>query len=155
MKRNYRRPLLVPACIALLLLIWGSANLFFSFRQGAFPVVGWETEHSRVFGTLWLIVFGSVLLPAYLYALALGVLSFLNRTGDHEPAPQLYWTMAANVTCLLVLLTFCARVAVTAWFPGQMHPPLDDYHGGVVPGVIATLFMLFVAVTFYKVARSL
>jgi hypothetical protein len=155
MKQKNSRPLLIPACAAFVLLTLGVWDMHTSLVHGTFPLVGWETKHSTAFGTLWLIVFVVVLLPAYMYAIALGTLGVFGRNEEYQPAPRFYWTMAANITCLLVLLTFCVRVAVTAWFPSQMHPPLDDYRGGVVPGVIATLFMVFVAVTFYKVARSL
>ena len=144
----------MPASVALVLLVWAGWIMYTSFKYGTLPVAGWETDCPKLFGTLWVLTFVIVLLPAYVYAIGLGILALLERHEELEPAPKSYWPVAANTTCLLILLTFCARVAVTAWFPGDMHPPLGDFHGGVLSGLIATLFMGFVTVTFFKVARS-
>lgn len=146
--------LLLPASVAAVLLLWACWILYTGFKYGRLPVAGWETEHHYIFGTAWLLVFLVILLPAYGYAMTLGVLAVLERHDSNQPQPDNYWPVAVAVTVMLVLITFCARVAVTAWFPSDMHVPLNEYQGGMAAGFVATLIMGAVLVIFYRVARS-
>lgn len=154
MKPKKPMALLLPANVAVVLLLWACWILYTGYKYGRLPVAGWETEHRYIFGTVWLVVFLVILLPAYVYAMALGVLALLERNDADQPQPKNYWPVAVAVTVMLILITFCARVAVTAWFPSDMHAPLSSYQGGMVAGFIATIVLGAVLVTFYRVAMS-
>lgn len=110
-----------------------------AFADGAFPLVGWQTEHRLPFGLAWLVISLTVLLPAYLGAIGLSVLAIRearSEVPDHRDNP---WPGAILISVLLVLLTFCARVAVTAWFPEELHPPLHSLNGGLLTGLVVTV----------------
>jgi hypothetical protein len=147
-------PLLLPGLFALILLLWAGWVAYTAFRDGSLPVVGWRTAHRYWFGWAWLIAFGFVLLPAYLYAIGLGLLGLVERSTQNSPASQNFWLVAIGITALLCLVTFATRVAVTAWFPEPMHPPLGQFEGGWPVGFIATAGLVVVVLFFYKVARS-
>ncbi|NOS71319.1 MAG: hypothetical protein HOP33_15470 [Verrucomicrobia bacterium] len=148
-------PLLLPGGFALILLVWAFWIAYTAFKNGSMPVVGWDTDHEKVFGFAWLTAFVIVLLPAYLYAIGLGILGLLERRNSNgQPVPQNYWLMAIAITSLLCLVTFCTRLAVTAWFPEQMHPPLEHFHGGIIAGIFATSLLALVTGIYYKFARS-
>lgn len=147
--------LLIPGFFALLLLTWAGWITFTAFKDGSLPVVGWQTdEYPRLFGTAWVVALIIVLLPAYLYSMGLGLLGVLERAQGERPTDQNSWLVAIGFTALLGLLTFCARVAVTSWFHEPMHPPLEHFQGGIVPGMIATTVLAAVVVLFHRVARA-
>ena len=147
--------LLIPGFFAVLLFAWAGWITFTAFKEGALPVIGWQTdEHPRLFGAAWLAAFIIVLLPAYLYSIGLGLLGVLERTQGERPTDQNSWLVAIGFTALLGLLTFCTRVAVTAWFNEPMHPPLEFFQGGIVSGMIATTVLAAVVVLFHRVARA-
>lgn len=147
--------LLIPGFFALLLLAWAGWITFTAFKEGSLPVIGWQTdEHPRLFGAAWLVAFLVVLLPAYLYSVGLGLLGVLERTHGVRPTDQNSWLVAIGFTALLGLLTFCTRVAVTAWFNEPMHPPLEHFQGGLVSGLITTTVLCGVVVLFHRVARA-
>jgi hypothetical protein len=147
-------PLLIPGGFALLLMVWAGWVAHTSFVHGSLPVVGWQTESPRLFGMLWLAVLCVVLLPAYLYAVFLGILGLVKRLYRDEVVRQNYWLVAIGNTALLCLITFCARLAVTAWFPVPMHPPLDQWQGGPAAGALATAVLVIVTTFYYRTARS-
>ena len=146
--------LLIPGLFALVLLAWAGWIAFTAFKEGSLPVVGWQTEHTRLFGVAWLVAFFVVLLPAYLYSVGLGLLGVLERTRGDRPTDQNSWLVAIGFTALLGLLTFCTRVAVTSWFDEAMHPPLEQFQGGIVSGIITTTVLAAVVVLFHRVARA-
>ncbi len=147
-------PLLIPACFALVLLVWGGTVVYSSFKAGALPVVGWQTDHRLGFGWLWSVVFIVVLLPAYLYAVSLGLLGLIGQMDPLERESQNFWLVAISNTALLCLITFCARFTVTAWFNKPLHPPFDQITGGILPGVVASITLLLVTTFYYRIARS-
>jgi hypothetical protein len=158
-KRQTRRdqkpyPLLIPACFAALLLVWTVWIVWTAFTKGLFPVVLWRTEYRHWFGLAWAVVALVVLLPAYLYAIGLGILGFLRRHWDEEVVEQNFWLVAITNTAFLCALTFGARVAVTAWFPEPMHPPFDDLVGGPLAGLLASAVLGLLTVFYYRVARE-
>ncbi len=147
--------LLIPGLFSLLLLVWAGWITFTAFKEGSLPVVGWQTdEHPRLFGTAWVVAFCIVLMPAYLYAMGLGLLGVLERPQGERPTDQNSWLVAIGFTALLGLLTFCTRVAVTAWFNEPMHPPLEHFQGGLISGAIATAILSMVVILFHRVARA-
>jgi hypothetical protein len=146
--------LLIPGLFALLLLAWAGWITFTAFKEGSLPVVGWQTDHPRLFGVAWLVAFLVVLLPAYLFSAGLGLLGMLERPQGERPTDQNSWLVAIGFTALLGLLTFCTRVAVTAWFNEPMHPPLDHFQGGLISGLITTIMLGGVVVLFHRVARA-
>ncbi len=146
--------LLIPGLFALLLLAWACWITFTAFKEGSLPVVGWQTDHARLFGTAWLVAFFVVLLPAYLYSAGIGLLGLLERTQGERPTDQNSWLVAIGFTALLGLLTFCTRVAVTSWFNEPMHPPLEYFQGGILSGVITTTVLGAVVVLFHRIARA-
>lgn len=147
--------LLIPGLFALLLLAWAGWITYTAFKEGSLPVVGWQTgDHPRLFGAAWVVAFSVVLLPAYLYAMGLGLLGMLERPQGDRPTDQNSWLVAIGFTALLGLLTFCTRVAVTAWFDEPMHPPLEYFQGGILPGLITTTVLGAVVVLFHRVARA-
>lgn len=146
--------LLIPGLFAVLLLVWAGWILYTAFKEGSLPVVGWQTDHPRLFGAAWLVAFLIVLLPAYLYSAGLGLLGMLERPQGDRPTDQNSWLVAIGFTALLGLLTFCTRVAVTAWFNEPMHPPLEHFQGGWIAGMITTSVLAGVVVLFHRVARA-
>ena len=146
--------LLIPGLFAMLLFAWACWITFTAFKEGSLPVVGWQTDHPRLFGVAWLLAFFVVLLPAYLYAMGLGLLGLLERAQGERPTDQNSWLVAIGFTALLGLLTFCTRVAVTAWFDEAMHPPLEHFQGGLVAGAITTTILGLVVVLFHRLARA-
>lgn len=146
--------LLIPGLFALLLLAWAGWITFTAFKEGSLPVVGWQTDRPRLFGAAWLVAFLVVLLPAYLYSAGLGLLGMLERPQGERPTDQNSWLVAIGFTALLGLLTFCTRVAVTAWFNEPMHPPLENFQGGLVSGLITTTVLGAVVLLFHRVARA-
>jgi len=151
-----RQPLalLIPGLFSVLLLMWSAWITFTAFKKGSLPVVGWQTDQSKLFGTAWLLAFLFVLLPAYLYSVGLGLLGMLERPQGERLTDQNSWLVAIGFTALLGLLTFCTRVAVTAWFDEPMHPPLEHFQGGLVSGLITTAVLGGVVVLFHRVARA-
>ncbi len=147
-------PLLLPGFFALVLLAWAVWVAFTAFTDGALPIVGWRTEHRRLFGWLWVGACLVALLPAYLYAIGLGILGLIERSGRNSPTSQNFWLVAISITALLALVTLATRLAVTAWFPVPMHAPLSQFEGGTLMGVLATAACGGVVLLFYKVARS-
>jgi hypothetical protein len=147
-------PLLLPGVFALILLAWAGWTAYAAFTAGALPVVRWQTEHRQLFGWAWMLAFFIALLPAYLYAISLGILGLVERTTKDSPASVNFWLVAIGIMALLCLVTFAVRVAVTAWFPEPMHPPLGHFDGGLPAGCIATAVLGVVMVSFYRVARS-
>lgn len=99
-----------------------------------------------MFGTAWLVVAACVLLPWYLLVLSncIFALAGLNHRGNEG---QFHWLEAVVYVFLLAVLTFGARVAVTAWFPEPMHPPFDWVQGGAVPGIVASVTAFLLAAT--------
>lgn len=153
-RRRQPMALLIPGLFAVLLSAWAGWITFTAFKEGSLPVVGWQTNHPRLFGAAWLLAFFVVLLPAYLYAMGLGLLGVLERSHGERPTDQNSWLVAIGFTALLGLLTFCTRVAVTAWFNEPMHPPFDFFQGGIVSGIITTSILGFVVVLFHRLARA-
>ncbi|MCU0783748.1 MAG: TIGR03758 family integrating conjugative element protein [Verrucomicrobia bacterium] len=147
-------PLLIPGGFALVLLVWAGWVAYTAFTDGSLPIVGWQTERRLLFGLLWLAVFCVVLLPTYLYAVSLGLLSLIGKMDQAEKLSQNFWLVAISNTALLCLITFCARLAVTAWFPEQMHPPLHQFNGGILAGLLATAALGLVVAVYYRIARS-
>lgn len=147
-------PLLIPAAFGLVLLLWALWVVGTAFSRGVFPVVLWRTEHRVWFGVLWLAATLTVLAPAYVYAMSLGVLGLLRRFYGQDIGQQNLWLVAITNTALLFLLTFAGRVAVTAWLPGPLHPPFEFVQGGLLPGVAASLILALMSVLFYRVARA-
>lgn len=156
-KQGQHQPLslLIPGLFGVVLLIWAGWITYTAFTEGSLPVVGWHTDHPRWFGLAWLIAFFVVLLPAYIYSIGLGILGWLERDMRQQLSPQNHWLVAIGITAMLSVVTFCTRIAVTAWFPEQMHPPLHQFEGGLVGGGIMTLVLLVVMALFYRVARNL
>ena len=152
--RSNPTPLLLPAFFAVILLAWAIWIIYTGFTEGSLPVVGWGTDHDVAFGLAWLVIFIVVLLPAYLYAIGLGVLGVLERGMENQSHPQNYWLLAITQIAMLSLVTFCARVAVTAWFPEPLQMPLGHFHGGVLVGALTTAILLLVTLSYYKLARS-
>jgi hypothetical protein len=146
--------LLIPGLFALLLLAWAGWITVTAFKEGSLPVVGWHTNHPQLFGVMWVVAFFVVLLPAYLFSVGLGLLGVLERTRGDRPTDQNSWLVAIGFTALLGLLTFCTRVAVTSWFNEPMHPPLENFQGGILSGVITTTALAAVVVLFHRVARA-
>lgn len=147
-------PLLIPAVFGAVLLGWALWVIKTAFSEGLFPVVLWRTEHRGWFGALWLVTTLTVLGPAYLYAMTLGVFGLLRRLYSPDVGQQNLWLVAISHTAFLFLLTFVARLAVTAWFPGPMHPPLDALEGGLLPGLVASLILAGLAVLYFRIARA-
>jgi hypothetical protein len=147
-------PLLIPGCFALALLVWAGWVTYTAFTNGALPVLRWQTEKRWLLGVLWLAVFCIVLLPAYLYAMFLGILALMERRHRDETVQQNFWLVAVSNTALLCLITFCARLAVTAWFPEQLHAPLHHFNGGAMVGLPATILLGLVMCVFYRTAKS-
>lgn len=146
MKRSRVFASLLPVVAGIILTLWGLKVMYTSFTSGSMPIAGWHTDddHKNLFGLTWFIAFSIVLLPAYLYAISLGLQVFQKKKEAIVRREQSRWATAFGVATLLCLLTFCARVAVTAWFPSPMHIPFDQYQGGFVPGIVATIILLFV-----------
>ncbi len=147
-------PLLIPACFALVLLVWGGWVVHTAFTTGTLPVVSWRTEHQFLFGLLWLAVFVVVLLPAYLYGISLGLLGVIGQMDPVEKESQNLWLVAVSNTALLFVITFCARLVATSWFPGPLHPPFDHAGGGLLSGLVSTSGLGLVTAVYYRIARS-
>jgi hypothetical protein len=147
-------PLLIPAVFGAGLCLWALWVVWTAFSKGLFPVVLWQTPHRGWFGLLWLAATMVVLMPVYLYAISLGLLGLLRRFHAQDVAQQNLWLVAITNTALLFVLTYAARVAVTAWFPGPLHPPFDFLTGGVLPGLAASLVLAGLSVLYYRVARA-
>lgn len=153
-RRRQPTALLIPGLFAMLLFAWAGWITFTAFKEGSLTVVGWQTDHPRLFGAAWLVAFFVVLLPAYLYAMGLGLLGILERNQGERPTDQNSWLVAIGFTALLGFLTFCTRVAVTSWFDEAMHPPFEFFQGGLVAGLITTSVLAFVVVLFHRLARA-
>jgi hypothetical protein len=155
--RGQQQPLslLIPGFFGLLLLTWAGWITYTAFTEGSLPVVGWQTQYPKLFGLAWVIAFFVVLLPAYVYSIGLGILGWLERNMEQQLSPQNHWLVAIGITALLSLVTYCTRIAVTAWFPEPMHPPFHNFQGGLLGGGITTVVLTVVMVIFYRVARSL
>jgi len=149
----YPTALLLPTVFAVILLAWGMWVTYTAFSNGTLPLAGWKTTSDRAFGLAWLGIFIIVLIPAYLYAISLGILGVLERSERNASAPN-YWHLAITLTAMLALITFCARFAVTAWFPEEMHAPCEQFYGGIPAGVIATTILLRATGAYFKIARS-
>jgi hypothetical protein len=147
--------LLIPGLFGVMLLVWAGWITYSAFMEGSLPVVGWQTQYPKLFGLAWVIAFFVVLLPAYVYSIGLGILGWLERNMQQQVSPQNHWLVAIGITAMLSLVTFCTRVAVTAWFPEPMHPPFHNFQGGLIGGGIATIALLVAVGLFYRVARSL
>lgn len=147
-------PLLIPALFGAVLLLWALWVVWTAFSKGLFPVVRWQTEHRVGFGLLWLAATLLVLGPAYVYAMSLGMLGLLRRFYSQDLGEQNLWLVAITNTALLFLLTFAARVAVTAWLPDSLHPPFEFLQGGVLPGMVASGVLGLLSVLFYRTARA-
>ncbi len=147
-------PLLIPAGFALVLLVWAGWVGYTAFSSGTLPVVGWHTDRRLLFGFLWLVIFGVALLPAYLYAVSLGLLGLIGQMDTAEKESQNFWLAAISNTALLCMITFCARLAVTSWFPVPLHPPFDHSYGGLLNGMLATAALAFVTAIYYRIARA-
>ena len=154
LRKRQPMALLIPGFFSVLLLMWAGWITFTAFKEGSLPVVGWQTNHPKLFGSSWLVAFIVVLLPAYLYSVGLGLLGVLERPQGKRPTDQNSWLVAIGFTALLGLLTFCTRVAVTAWFHQPMHPPLEHFQGGLVSGLISTAVLGGVVVLFHRVAQA-
>lgn len=154
MKSGRPFPLLIPAIVALVLLGRACFNFYNTYHSGEFRLLGWQTEHKGAFGTAWLITALVVLIPAYLYAISLGLLALFERDKQARPSRRVIWRVTLEISVLLIVVTYCARLAVTAWFPEKLILPLDDFDGGVLSGVVATAVLAGVVTLYYRVARS-
>lgn len=155
MKRKKMIPLLLPASVAVILLIWSGWITWTSFEDGALPVVGWHTESRHLFGTIWLIALLTILLPIYFFGISLGLTAFLDSDQETAAKPKACWRVAWGMTIVLVLITFVTRLAVTAWFPTHMHPPFQSMEGGVLPGSVVTTVLFCLLVIFYRLMQRL
>ena len=115
MKRSRAIASLLPVVAGIILTLWGLKVMYTSFTSGSMPIAGWRTDddHKNLFGLTWFIAFSIVLLPAYLYAISLGLQVFQKKKEAIVRREQSRWATAFGVATLLCLLTFCARVAVT------------------------------------------
>ena len=155
MTRKPLLPLLLPAIVAVILLAWAVWVTWTSFRAGALPVVGWQTEHRHLFGTLWLAAFLCILLPVYFFGISLGLTSLIESDQATPQRPSVCWSVACGMTIVEVLITFTARLAVTAWFPTEMHPPFQHLQGGWWPGLISTAVLALLLTLFYRIMRRI
>jgi hypothetical protein len=155
MKLTLLHPFLVPATVATLLLLRAVWLIFGAFSDGALPLVGWQTDHRIQFGLAWLSVAVFLLLPAYLGAIGLYILAMREGESAAPGQRENSWPGALLIAALLVVLTFCVRVTVTAWFPEAMHPPFHGITGGLVPGLIVTLASIAVLAGVLKLAALL
>ncbi|MDW8309755.1 MAG: hypothetical protein RMK20_10320 [Verrucomicrobiales bacterium] len=147
-------PLLIPAAFGALLLGWALWVVWSAFARGRFPVIPWQTEHRSWFGLLWLVATLTVLMPAYVYAMSLGVLGLVRRFYSQDVTQQNLWLVAITTTAMLFVLTLAARVAVTAWFPGPIHPPFEFLNGNLLMGLGASLILALLSALYYRVARA-
>ena len=155
MKRKRLVPLVLPAVVAIILLAWAIWVTTTAFTEGSLPVAGWETDRKYLFGTIWLICFLTILLPIYFFGISLGLTAFLDDPEETQQRRSACWRVAWGMTVVMVLITFCTRLAATSWFPTRMHPPFQAFDGGLKWGVLSTLVLAVLLVIFYRLMRRL
>lgn len=155
MKQKRFVPLLLPAVVALILLAWAIWITTTAFTEGSLPIARWDTDRNYLFGTIWVIAFLTILLPIYFFGISLGLTAFLERSEETQPRANTCWRVAWGMTVVMVLITFCTRLAVTSWFPTNMHPPFQALDGGAHWGIISTLILVGLVVIFYRLMRRL
>jgi hypothetical protein len=155
MKHKGLIPLMLPALVALILLAWAIWVTMTAFVQGALPVAGWETDRKYLFGTIWVIGFLTILLPIYFFGISLGLTAFLENPEEAKSRPPACWRVAWGMTIVMVLITFCTRLATTSWFETPMHPPFQAIQGGLKPGLLSTLVLITLLTIFYRLMRKL
>ena len=99
---------------------------------------------------VWLTMALFVLAPCYLLVIG-SCLHALFTLARAPRAPAVSCLVGAAQGVLVVLLTFGVRIAVTAWFPEELHPPFAETHGNPALGFAATLAVLGLAVLVFNV----
>ena len=155
MKQTKTLPLLLPATLGLALLVLGCWNIHTSIFHGTLPEVDWHTEHSMLFGFLWVLTFGIILLPAYIFAIELGLLTLTEDEDGPETRRTSYWPLALGLSGLVCLVTYCGQLAVTSWFGSVLALPFVTIRGGLWPGMIAVALMGIILAATRRLLRKL
>lgn len=146
---------MAPVVISAILMVWSTCNIYFSFADGELPVVDWKTEHKVTFGMLWTFVTLFILYPIYLATFLMGISISKIDLVQRDQTGESPWFTATVLSVLVILVTFCVRVSVTAWFPTRMHQPFQNINGGPASGAVALLVSIGVMIFTLKLIRKI